>query len=328
MKKYVLTLDAGKDSVKATGISVEDEIESLDEAKKICFKTRTYDLKKGYIDVQGNSHKVVFNNKELIVGEQGNDRSFNTSKTEFLHQISAYTAITQFLKPNTKDNVIDLGLACPITVLKSDSAKKEYKELIKGRGPIKITVNDKKYEFTINDVLLKAEGSGILYLAPELFRKKKVAVVDFGGLNMTVTIFNDGTCVNPETDRFAEEHGQIALVNLLVSELTAYKDGNIVPYNVAEEALDRGYMLKGGKKDEKSIEAIDRAKKKFIDIAKTKLDSHGVNIDYLDNVIFIGGTTEHLKEQIATIEHSKTTDNSQWATAQGIFKVALKKFKK
>ena len=52
------------------------------------------------------------------------------------------------------------------------------------------------------------------------------------------------------------------------------------------------------------------------------------NIDYLDSVIFIGGTTEYLKEQIADIEHSKTTDNSQWATTDGIFKVALKKFKK
>lgn len=328
MNKYVLTLDPGKDSVKATGIYKEDEIDSLDEAKKVCFKTRTYDLKNGYIDVQGNSHKVVFGDKELIVGEQGNDRSFNTSKTEFLHQISAYTAITQFLKPNTKDNVIDLGLACPITVLKSEAAKQEYKDLIKGKGPIKITVDDKKYEFTINDILLKAEGSGILYLAPELFKRKKVAVVDFGGLNMTVTVFNNGTCVNPETDRFAEEHGQIALVNLLANELTAYKNGNIVPYNVAEEALDRGYMLKGGKKDAKSIEAINAAKNKFLSIAKTKMDSHGVNIDYLDSVIFIGGTTEYLKEQIADIEHSKTTDNSQWATTDGIFKVALKKFKK
>lgn len=328
MKEYILTLDPGKDSVKAMGVNSEDEIDSMDEVKQVCFKTRTYNLKNGYIDVQGNSHKVVYGDKELIVGEQGNDRSFNTSKTEFLHQISAYTAITQFLKPNSKDNVVNLGLACPITVLKSDVAKQEYKDLIKGDGPIKIEVDDKKYEFTINEILLKAEGSGILYLAPELFKKKKVAVVDFGGLNMTVTVFNNGTCVNPETDRFAEEHGQIALVNLMVSELTAYKNGNIVPYNVAEEALDRGYMLKGGKKDSESIEIINRAKQKFLQIAKTKMDSHGVNMDYLDNVIFIGGTTEHLREQISEIANAQTTDNSQWATTEGIFKVALKKFKK
>lgn len=326
--KYILTLDVGKDSVKAMGIEHGAKIESLEEVKRVCFKTRTYDLKKGYIDVQGNSHKVEFNGEELIVGEQGNDRSFNTSKTEPLHQISAYTAITQFLEPNTKSNKIDVTLACPITVLRSEKAKQEYKDLIKGNGPINITVNDKKYEFEIDNVLLKAEGSGILYLAPELFRNKKVAIVDFGGLNMSVTLLTNGTCVNPEKDRFAEEFGSIELINAIANDLTAYKGGNIVSFADAERALEVGHIKNYGKPDKTSAQIIEKTKAKFFKEACTKIASRGINISYLDTIIFVGGTTMNFHDLVSELPNGYVTDNSQWATTEGLFKVALKKYNK
>jgi len=328
MSKYVLSLDNGKDSVKCMGIEHGTKVESLEDVKKVSFKTRTYDLTKGYIDVQGNSHKVVFNGQELIVGEQGNDRSFNTSKTEPLHQVSAYTAITQFIEPNTTDNKIDIALACPITVLKSEKAKQDYKDLIKGDGPIKITVDDKDYEFEINDILLKAEGSGILYLSPTLFKNKKVIIVDFGGLNMTVTLYTNGTCVNPEKDRFAEEFGSIELINTVANDLTAYKNGNIVNFTEAERALERGYMLSYGKPDKTSAQVIERTKKKFFDEACSKIASRGINLSYLDTVIFVGGTTMNFHDLISELPNGYITDNSQWTTAEGLFKVALKKYNK
>lgn len=328
MKKYTLSIDPGKDSLKAMGIENGTKVETLEEVEKVHFKTRTYDLKKGYIDVQGNSHKVEFENQQLIVGEQGNDRSFNTSKTEPLHQISAYTAITQFIEPETEENIIDITLACPITVLKSEKAKQEYKNLIKGDGPINITVDDKKYNFEINNVILKAEGSGILYLAPELFKKKKVAIIDFGGLNMTVTLYTNGICVNPEKDRFAEEFGSIALVNAVSSDLTAYMDGNIVDFTEAERALERGYMIKGGRPDKASSQIIDETKRKFFQEACSKLSSHGINTSFLDTVIFVGGTTMHFHNLISELPNGYITDNSQWCTTEGLFKVALKKFNK
>lgn len=326
MKKYIISLDPGKDSVKSMGIEHGTKIETLEEVKKVCFKTKTYDLKKGYIDVQGNSHKVEFNDQELIVGEQGNDRSFNTSKTEPLHQISAYTAITQFLEPETKDNKIDITLACPITVLRSEKAKQEYKNLIKGDGPINITVNDKKYEFEINNILLKAEGSGILYLAPELFRNKKVIIIDFGGLNMSVTLLTNGTCVNPEKDRFAEEFGSIELINKIANDLTAYKKGNIVSFADAEIALECGYLKDYGRPDKNSIQIIKETKEKFFKEACTKIASRGINISYLDTIIFVGGTTMHFHDLISDLPNGYITDNSQWATTEGLFKVALKKY--
>lgn len=325
-KKYTLVLDAGKDSAKIMGGENTVLKEDINSSQKFIFKSRTYDLKSGYIETQGNTNKIEFDGKELLVGEQGTDRSLKSSKTNELHQICAYNAITKYLESETTGNIINLVLACPVPVLSSDTDKEEYRKLIKGDGPIKITVDDKNYEFTIENILMKAEGSGVLYLIPESFKNKKVLVVDFGGLNMTVTLFTNGTCVNPTSDRFAEEHGSVALINEISKALTTYRNGNIVQYKTAEEALERGYLLQYGDKDSKSIEYIDKAKNIFFNNALKIIELHSIDIADIDQVMFIGGTSEYLDKQIGTLKNSFVTDDPQWSSVEGLFKVALKKY--
>lgn len=328
MKRYFMSLDPGKHSVKLIGIGNDEAKNCLTESHRICFKTKTYDLQNGYIDVQGNSHKVVYGDRKLIIGDQGTDRSFNTSKTEPLHQIAAYTAIASILEPNTTDNVVDIVLACPITVLKSEKAKTEYKQMIKGDGPIHIEVDEKTYEFTIDNIMLKAEGSGVLYLRPELFHEKQVLVVDFGGLNMTVTLYSNGTCANPDEDRFAEEFGSVQLVKTVSNFLTAHNDGNIINFNTAEVALERGYTTVFGAKDNSSIKVIKDAKIKFFNDAMNKIAQRGISLKNLDSIIFVGGTTSYLHESIVEYNNGVITEDSQWTTAEGLFKIAAKKYMK
>lgn len=325
--RYIVSLDAGKDSVKLAGINANDEFTGFESAKRVCFKTRTYDLNKGYIDVQGNSHEVVFNKNHVIIGEQGTDRSLNTSKTEWLHQIAAYTAITQLIEPNTKGNLIDMALACPITVLLGADSKNTFRDFIKGKGPIKINVDGENYEFTINNVLLKAEGSGVLYVIPEMFRNKRVIVIDFGGLNMTVSIFTNGACVNPETDRFAKELGSVELVKEVQRKLIMHYNGNMVEYDTAEKALHRGYDTKYGKKQVDTIEVIENAKAAFFNKAMEALAYHKATLDLFDHAIFVGGTSLHLTKNIGQFENAYITDNVQWTTTEGLLRVAVKKFK-
>lgn len=326
-KSYALTLDLGKDSSKAIGMDTNDILNPA-SLKKVIFKTKQYDLKDGDIDVQGDSYKVVYNNESYIIGEQGTKRSYITSKTSALHQICAYTAITRYLEPNTTDNEVNIVLACPVSVLKTDEAKEKYKELIRGNGIINIEVNDMSYGFTINDITLKAESSGIIYLEPDLFKNQKVLVVDFGGLNMTVTLFTDKVCANPDTDRFLEEHGSVALYNIASEKLTAYRDGNFVDAKDAELALNRGYLLDYGKKDLKSIEVLENAKQKYFNKACDLIAQHGIQFRDLDKIIFIGGTSNYLKDQISQLGNGFITDNSQWSSIEGLFKIATKKYVK
>ncbi len=327
---YVISLDPGKDATKAMGIELKENLE-LTKASKVLFRSKMYDLANGYIDVEDpNSHKVEFDGKSLIIGEQGGEhRSYETSKTSILHKICSYVAITQFLKPNTSNNKIYIVLACPITVLKETKAKQEYKDFIKGNEPIKIIVDDEKFEFEIVEIMLKAEGSGLLYLAPEIFKSKKIGVVDFGGLNLTFTLFTNGACLIPENDRFAEEFGAIQLNNYVANELTSYKKGNIVKFGTAEEALNRGYLLDYGNKDFRSVDSINKAKKRFFSDACENICRHGISLRDLDNVAFIGGTTQHIIETITDkIKNSIIVSNSQWTNAEGLFKVAIKKYAK
>lgn len=325
-KKYVLVLDLGKGVAKSLGCEITDSTPNPESLKKYMFETKSYDLNKGYTELQGNSYKIDFNGSSVILGEQGIDRSFETSKTTPLHQMCAYTLISQYLEPDTKDNEIYLVLACPITVLKSDKAKQEYKNLIKGNGPISITVNDRNYEFEIKDILIKAESSGVLYLMPEEFKDKKILVVDFGGLNMTNTIFTNGVCVNPDNDRFAEEWGSVELINKVSKYLTDYSKGNIVDFQTSEEALNRGHLLEYGKPDLASTEYIERAKQEFIDDSLKKLARHNVRTKNLDATIYIGGTSSYLKEQIKALPNGQITDNPQWSSVEGLLKIAIKKY--
>lgn len=324
MAEYIMALDAGKYAVKAIGRNSKGLTSDI---KKVNIRTKIYELKNGYIDAEGKSYKVVFNGEELIVGEQGETKSYETSKTLFIHKVCTYTAITQFLEPDTKDNKISMVLACPISVLKVEKAKQEYKDFIKGSGIIEINVDDKDYSFEISNVMIKAEGSGIVYLSPHLFKNKKIGVVDFGGLNFTFSLYTDGICMSPSSDRFVEEFGAIKLINYVADDLTGYKRGNIVKFEVAERALNVGYMSNFGQIDKESQEVIEESKNRFFDEACDQISRHGFRIEELDGLVFIGGTTQKLVEAITKkIPNSFITADPQWSTVEGLYKVAYKKY--
>ena len=324
MSEYVLSLDAGKYAVKVMGRNAKGLTSDI---KKVNIRTKIYELKNGYIDAEGKSYKVIFNGEELIVGEQGETKSYETSKTLFIHQICTYTAITQFLEPDTKDNKINMVLACPISVLKVEKAKQEYKDFIKGAGTIEINVDDKNYSFEISNIMIKAEGSGIVYLSPHLFKNKKIGVVDFGGLNFTFSLYTDGVCMSPSSDRFVEEFGAIKLTNYVADDLSGYKRGNIVKFDAAERALDVGYLSNFGEIDKGSQEIIEESKNRFFDEACNEINRHGFRIEELDGLVFIGGTTQKLVEAITNkIPNSFITADPQWSTVEGLYKVAYKKY--
>lgn len=324
MKKIILSADIGKYETELTGRDIDL---TSDDRKVVRFRTKMYDLADGDIDVEGNSHLVEFNKKKYIVGEQGQEKSEDTSKTEFLHQLACYTAITQFLEPGTKDNEIYMVLACPMSVLLIKEAKEEYKNFIKGDGVIKITVDGNNYEFEIKDITIKAEGSGILYLEPNLFKDQTVAIVDLGGLNMGMSLYVNMVC--KKDDRFIEECGTDRLIEITREKLSVYKNGNLVKRDIAEKALKEGGLKKAGKLDTESVEYIKKTKEEYYKEVMKIIKEHKVDVDQLDRVIFVGGTTEHIKENISkNLEHAYIPSNPQLSTVEGLYKVAFKKYGK
>ncbi|MEG0051208.1 MAG: ParM/StbA family protein [Terrisporobacter sp.] len=323
MKKIILSADIGKYETEIVGRDVEL---TSDDRKVITFRTKMYDLADGYIDVEGNSHLVEFDNKSYIIGEQGQAKSDDTSKTQFLHKLACYTAITQLLEPGTNNNEIYMVLACPISVLMIQDAKEEYKDYIKGSGPIKINVDDKEYEFEIKEITIKAEGSGIIYLEPNLFTDQSTGIVDLGGLNMGWSLYSNKVC--KKDDRFIEECGTDRLLDIVRDQLAIYKKGNLVNKSTAEKALNEGGLKKSGKIDTESLNYIEKAKSIYFEEVLKHIKQHKFNIYELDRIIFVGGTSQHIKDNItAKISHSYIPVNSHLSTVEGLYKVAFKKYR-
>lgn len=324
MKRYVLSADIGKYETNLVGRCLEG---SKEDIQKVNFRTKMYDLEEGYIDVEGNSHKTELDGKVYIIGEQGQDKSYDTSKTHILHKLACYTAITQYLDPNTKDNKISMVLACPLSVLRSQSAKEEYKAFIKGEGEINVTVDNKPYSFEITDIMIKAEGSGIVYLEPELFEGKNTLIVDLGGLNLGGSLYKNKVCKNE--DRFIEECGHDRLVENVRYQLIDYRKGNNVTVDEAEKALSDGGLKKSGEIDMESVSYLRKAKENYYKEVVKHIKEHKIDIDLLDKVVFVGGTTQHIKEIISKeIRHAYVPVKSQWSTVEGLYKIAIKKYGK
>ncbi|WP_061313854.1 ParM/StbA family protein [Clostridium botulinum] len=322
MSKIVLSADIGKYETELFGRDISLNEDSL---KIETVRTKMYDLDNGFIEVEGNSYLIEFEDKKYIVGDQGQEKSYDTSKTQLLHQLSCYTMITKFLKPNTENNELYMTLACPISVIQSAEAKEEYKEFIKGKGITTVFVNGNKYTFEIKDITLKTEGSGIVFLEPKRFTNQTVGIVDLGGLNMGFSLYRNKSC--KKEDRFIEECGTDRLIEIVREQLSIYKKGNIISEDEATKALYDNGLKEAGKIDSKSSEYITKAKVLYYNEVLNYIKAHKFNINRLDSVVFVGGTTNHIKDIITNeLRHSYIPDEPQLCTAKGLYKVAFKKY--
>lgn len=322
MSKFVLSADIGKHETELVGRDVSLNEESLHIET---IRTKMYDLDDGFIEVEGKSHLIEFEGKKYIVGDQGQEKSEDTSKTQLLHQLSCYTMITKFLKPNTEDNELYMTLACPISVIQVPTAKDEYKEFIKGNGPITVVVDGAKYNFEIKEITIKTEGSGVVYLEPKRFENQTVAIVDLGGLNMGFSLYKNKSC--KKEDRFIEECGTDRLIEIVREQLSIYKKGNIISEDEATKALNDGGLKESGKIDTKSSEYVTKAKNVYYNEVMKHIKSHKFSIDRVDSVIFVGGTTHHIKDIITReLGHSYIPEEPQLCTVRGLYKVAFKKY--
>ncbi|OPJ60680.1 hypothetical protein [Clostridium oryzae] len=215
----ILSIDSGKFLTKAIGLNTSDAAsEKVTEGKRESFRSKIYYLENGDIDLAGKSYLISYEGQEVIIGEQGVlDGSEETNKATLLHKLCIYAAITRYIKPEGKEDVY-LVLACPLNLLKSPEYKEEYKSFIANdNNEVNILVNGKDYKFTIKDITIKAEGSGILYLNKERFNDCEIGLIDIGGLNMQFCKYINGVA-QPES-RFTEMTGSNKLVQDLKEEI-------------------------------------------------------------------------------------------------------------
>lgn len=320
MSNIILANDNGKNTSKTIGTK-----NSECEVKKVGFSSKYHISNDINEEIEGNSHIVSYNDKIYVIGDSGKAYDYDSNKEKDIHKVCAYTAITQFLEPEAKDNHIYMVLACPIDFIRTKELKDSYKEFIKGSGEININIDGKDYNFTIEDITIKSEGSGVVYNNVDNYKNEDVAVIDLGGVNFSFCIYSN--CVAVKESRFARDFGGNYLNQLCRNGLRDYTKGQPISENLALKALKENCLTLKGQKDNESISEIKKVKEIYLDKIISEIKASGQSID-VARPIFCGGTAELIKDVIIEkIPHATVVENAQWNSVEGLYVIAKNKYK-
>lgn len=308
--KYLIVVDPGKHTNKAI---------ILQDNKRVSFRTKYFD-NTNELDVYGESYSVIYEGKKFIVGEQAEEQSYDVSKTNLLHKLVTYVAISQLAENNS---TIRLVINCPVSIYKNKSLREEYKNFIFNRGQFDITVNRQQYHYNFENILVLPEDFGVVYKYPGLFKGKRVALIGLGGLNMNFMIVNN---LAPEiTTMFTVNHGGNELETNLINELNSRFALNI-DHKEAPYILDNKGLMVRGKVDKESVEIVNKTIEEFFNgiIKETKKQGH--NLDMVD-IVFVGGTSETIQDYIESqMKHVTVVNDAQWAAVEGSLRLGAMRF--
>lgn len=312
--EYAISVDPGKDTTKCIGRMFGSTTD-----KKTSFSTKFYDLKNGDVELDGNSSLVSYEYNDFIIGEQGEIYDTSTSKTTILHKMAIYTAITRVINPDDYNPDIILTVGCPTTIFKNKNSKEEYREFIKDNP--NVIINGKKYSFNFKKIIIKCEGSGIVYLKPEVFVSQRAAVLDIGGRNMNFGVYENRIPV-PST-LFSNNFGATKLQSMVQEELNIML-GLDCDLHTAKTAIEYGGIFINGKMNNQSSMIVSEQIEKYVDQCIIKpIEERNISVSFMP-VMAIGGTSsiilDQLKERMPQViipSFTATMEDFQWANVRG-----------
>lgn len=308
-KRELIVVDPGKHSTKALKSG----------GYSTYFRTKIFDNNMD-IDAHGKSYAVTYEGKNYIVGEQAEETNYDVSKTNLLHKLVTYLAISQLAESGS---TIQLVLNCPVSIYKNKILRDEYKQYIFNGGEFDITVSGKSYHYTFENILVLPEDLGVIYKYVNLFKQKRVALIGLGGLNMNFQIIENLT---PQiSTMFTLNHGSNELETILINELNSRFGLNIDSKDAPYIIQNKGLKIRGSINKE-SAAIVDNVIRNFIGTVLQEAKKNGHNLDLLD-VVFVGGTTLMIQDQLESIiRHVTVVNDAQWAAVEGSLKVGELKY--
>lgn len=311
----LIAVDAGKDTTKSVAM-----INGQLDRKK--FKSRYYNVSENGDAVAGpGTYRVILDGTEYLVGESGTEQNYGTSKVDLYNKISQYVAITQYLEP-AKEYEIDLITGFPAANFKDTNEVQNYKNNIRGNGNISIAVDGDNYKFKFNSIEVRPEGSGITILKPELFDEKETVVIDLGGQNLNIVLFND-FAYDP-TKMISDNSGGTNIEESLDNALTARGVENLnerLIRGIIKDQTVRGYEDKKEELDKVILTTINNYIQTEI---VTKLDRNNINTK-LHDVVFVGGTSyvlkDYLKKFFPNAIFTESMEESQFMNVTGFYRM-------
>jgi plasmid segregation protein ParM len=303
----LISIDPGKYATKA-----------ISQTNRVYFPTRL--SPNPTMDSAGNTYHVQFQNSEYLLGEQAEQSDFDISKTSLLHKLATYTGISQLQE---SDYNIQLALGCPLNIYKNKELRNTYKAYIMDNRFIHICINDISYSFYIENVLVLPESAGIVYLIPTLFKNKRTAVVDLGGLNMNFSIYDN--YIPQVSSMFTLNLGGNELQNSILNTLNTRYGIVLNNQDIWHIMQQSGLKIKG-KIDNESITLVNTIIEEYLQKILQAVRKNGYNLDTLD-VCFVGGTSKLIEGMIrAKVLHAFIPEEPEWSNAEGFYKIGQIKY--
>lgn len=266
--------------------------------------------------VQGNSYKIEYQGETYLIGDQGVEASYELEKSTINHKLSLFTALSSLVNSG---ETINLVIGCPASIYKNKESRKNYVAYLTDNKQIKFKVAGDEYFYTVDKVLVLPEGSGAPYVYPSKFQGKRVLIVDFGGLNMQISIADDCTLELDTLSTF--NHGYYKLIDMVKDRFSSEYSMPIDDKEADNILCNFGMKIKG-KVDEKSVSLLNELCDTYLDKASSLIRSKNFNTDTLE-VVFIGGTSEFLGSKLSRVApHGFVCKDSRWANVEGFYKVA------
>jgi len=234
MANKLVSVDPGKHTCKAFTINNDGKPVRSAILNKLSEVANAEDF-----ELHGESYLVSEGSNNYVIGDQGENINFDISKTSISHKIAVYASLSKLLVEDDiiQNTKIDIVLGCPISIYLNKNLRDRYKEYIIGNGQLQYLVNKIPYRLHINNVFVLPEGSGVTFTHHILFKSKRTAVIDLGGLNMNFAIYN--SFVPEQSSMFSLNHGYFHLENSIVKSINS-------KYGLTLNSQDAFYIVNQG----------------------------------------------------------------------------------
>ena len=331
MERFI-AVDSGKYATKVAYYNQEN-----DEVKLFKYKTKIGLGNFNDDALESNTVIVEYNGQTYKVGNGATQEAeLETSKATDIHKICILTAIAMCVSDTEVDEV-HAAIGIPVKEWENVEKRIEYKNFIFDKDEVSMKIMlrsdmepvEKKFKIISKHVYPESQGALFLKKVAPL-SNGTVAVLDLGNLNINCTCWN-----HRELDRqysLTDELGGNILISGLSQELSASFSRCDETYvaKVLKQPKDKRYLRPNRPNPEIEVlskEMIDSYLLNHVKMIRRRCDAKHWSLDFM-NLVFIGGTSDLLREEIHQIfgDEAYIPKHPEYANVAGFLRVMCSKF--
>lgn len=304
---YKISIDPGKYALKAISKDLHGNKHRIKFRSKMNLtKELSVSSKPGE---EADTYVISYDNRNYLIGKKAEIINYEKNKGILIHKLAMYTAISQ-LVPN--DSIVELAVGCPIDTFNNYTERMNYRNYLLEDKDVKIRINNKPYNFTIDKISIYPESAGRVLKNFAKYENRILAVIDIGGLNVNACVYSEGDILTETC--FTINKGSNVFLNELRLALNKEFAANIQEWQM-EMVYKDGFIRKHPHKSKEFIEdfTID-----YIDEILRETQKRNWDLDNID-VAFTGGGSILFEDLIVKkIPHAEITKDGVWDNAEGM----------